>query len=215
MKIKQLYLWLLILVFTLFANISKAQNAGFAGKYCILKYNAIVNYYKPIFSDLKAENPVPIRNYIGSEFIISDNKTVGFYYKNANTNFTVENSIGDVNSWGIGLSYSFYDNNSAPLGFFYSIMLDYNFYDYEIRYNDWLGFSYLYIDDFQAVSFGLQAGLSGVVFNNFVYSFGVQYGFQLPYPIFGGEDFIKDNALKRTAFNNAWGVHLGIGLLLF
>ena len=94
-------------------------------------------------------------------------------------------------------------------------MLDYNFYDYEIRYNDWLGFSYLYIDDFQAVSFGLQAGLSGVVFNNFVYSFGVQYGFQLPYPIFGSEDLIKDNALKRTAFNNAWGVHLGIGLLLF
>ena len=81
MKIKQLYLWLLILVFTLFANISKAQNAGFAGKYCILKYNAIVNYYKPIFSDLKAENSVPMRNYIGSEFIVSDNKTVGIYYK--------------------------------------------------------------------------------------------------------------------------------------
>lgn len=210
-------------------NIISAQISGYMGKRIILKYDLFSNLYIPLGENTTYPiNKTPTRSNIGIEYVTGRKSTIGLSYGMGNTNFRYSGEFGKLNNTYYNFTITtFAGNNISPIGSFCQFRFSYLKTDYSIRVEDpyWLGDNY--IPNQRKLSgstnnfiFSTVIGNSGVLFNRVIYSFGFQFGYRIG-SILGSLLELESNGPdveryvnKRNSYNELWGIHAGIGILL-
>ncbi len=198
-----------------------AQVSGYMGKRLILKFDTYTIPYFPIENTRNYPiNHFPVRKNIGVEYVVGRNSLIGLSYAFNSTQFHYSDDFGKLNNNGLSFSFSSYQSKHgiAPIGKFYQFRLNYFKSEYSIRVNDYYGMRQTKkTGETQNFILGIVVGNSGVLFDRLLYSYGLQFGYRLGTlisVILEPDEAVEYSVNRRNLFNEFWGIHFGLGLLL-
>lgn len=217
-----------LLLLLIFINITKAQVSGYMGKRLTAKFDTYTNIYIP-FEGNTPDNPFSTRKSAGLEYIVGRNVSVGASYIFGEGYFSSMGELGRMVNNGISLGTSIYSDEAlSPVGNY----LRYEILYYKTDYRIWASEFYEVIPqatktrktgDISSFVMSFTWGQSTILFDRLNLSYGLQFGYRFGTIISGilddDEYSFKDESIQdiriRNFYHNLWGVHIGVGYLIF